>query len=1308
MKRSSDNDELAHHEVSKKKSRLSASQFLDSLANNRGEALREALDVIQINNDVGFIQDLLKQSPDLKELISVINESSTTDDHLRHSDWHLVFDLIHCVSMIAYNDLDEDKSIIVAMLKGFIENDTVQHNLISGLCKSNTSGRIKTRLRIMALASSLCSNLATTCSELFVDNNSKVWKWLLNRRDSKVPEDIRATTIALICSLINSKKLCIIESMLKKNGILCYLFNDLCYDCCSSILTLCESIKRGILTNNAVSKTLKIEFFTTYVMKNLIKTLNWTGLAGWRQQAKGLQDTVSFELDDSNSVQSSLSDLICLILTSNKHGIYFANTNDEFRNFPILNVITSVPLTDDPSIEIVSKVLSLRVDICVRFLESYFTNEQESLRFIVDNAKFVSDILKRISQTINTGNGSYELPKLFQMFKFSFTQLFELCVESNSLKLVDCISILCNLLSLSNHSKATIFTRMKKLRIFDQAFLTLKNFISTPQFAEHSRQFAQAFRSLLISYCSSIDHPNFNRRQNEEDLSCILQVSIANCKLEKDELIYFLENFNPLNFCMQDYAITLRLISFVLAAFHSVDLDERLLSVFVSFLKRFAVFDHNEFELQIWVSVIHQSDNLMCCRHFARIISKCVCNCHPLFDQVFNVVNTKSCKPINMLIDEIQQANIHSLRSQNQLSNDYIKDDFDERVPFSIIIPAFINYIKEKSLKKIPIIDATLAVALSKIVLVQPSTVPILKFLKMHNQLLQEKQCLQTLNLLQCLRTKPYTLIKNLDIYDMATNGYRCLSACNELLQDDPKHLRKCMNRIGSLQQIQSALSAPNDCIMTDDYSSTQIVPISSENQSDRLETSDTRQRLFSFFIENADEICSPDVFHEKISTLSSNDICVGLSHCIDEFTFESLNICIEVLQLTTERDKCIHLMSPLFSKYEEIKSTEQRHVFCQLLIMSIQSCTTVLDLKQMSWWLSVYDLTMSVEQQTILRLLWLYELYLNGLMLKMQKFAWLGCTAEAEYQQCIQHLYSKKIQYSIDHFPDNRSLASTTVVEVRYSDVYDPCFLIPYFYHYLSNDNYMFDAGFLTRRKIIAYCCRAFSSHCRLMRTVAYLSLCSLLDNLSTQLNFNTNQLRSFLMRIRSSNRSINRLDPIQSTFLARCSEHICNPNSPLFVAISKYLLKRPFLTLNTFPMYSQWFLNASVQACDYRQFIIETLKSGSSSTGSYKFIREHNALQGIISFLFAPSWMIKNQDRTSLFDIFSFASRDTSTCRLLIIEQAFPVILFFLSQVLPVVGWKQVIRYDDENLLSSLNYLQTSIKTIAFTMEDFSMFYR
>lgn len=100
------------------------------------------------------------------------------------------------------------------------------------------------------------------------------------------PQNVRTCFIHFVLAFLVEGSVPVIRTLLDKHYLLSRIFPDMLYDSKDVVVLVLNVIKKYVLENNDISKTMKMCIFSTSVVLNLLSLYNWKGPTNWIKKIK--------------------------------------------------------------------------------------------------------------------------------------------------------------------------------------------------------------------------------------------------------------------------------------------------------------------------------------------------------------------------------------------------------------------------------------------------------------------------------------------------------------------------------------------------------------------------------------------------------------------------------------------------------------------------------------------------------------------------------------------------------------------------------------------------------------------------------------------------------------------------------------------------------------------------------------------------------------------------------------------------------------------------------------------------------------
>ncbi len=239
----------------------------------------------------------------------------------------------------------------------------------------------------------------------------------------------------------------------------------------------------------------------------------------------------------------------------------------------------------------------------------------------------------------------------------------------------------------------------------------------------------------------------------------------------------------------------------------------------------------------------------------------------------------------------------------------------------------------------------------------------------------------------------------------------------------------------------------------------------------------------------------------------------------------------------------------------------------------------------------------------------------------------------------------------SINDFPVDRLEGSSEEQSLDLPNVYDPCFILPYFRlmltKYEANCKRFADRGFL------AYCLMACSSEHEAVRRLAYSAIQAYWLQLEASHNFSWKpQIRLLVSSFKNAVvRPLQYVPSLVAVFLANFALIVCQPSHFMYEMVNTALLRRPVFDLASVPLLRDAFLAKCDNAT--RRWFFQTVANGIKRGVDLKLLQEFHIIELLQSFFHHVADL---EERVLVLRILQQCSRHVKVARML--DQKFGVL--------------------------------------------------
>ncbi|CAK9816187.1 Nucleolar pre-ribosomal-associated protein 1 [Anthophora quadrimaculata] len=291
------------------------------------------------------------------------------------------------------------------------------HSMIS--VQSNMKQR-KIILQLLAVIVSLGGNLPRELlSHLAIP--PEIVKSLVEHTKPTDKQNIRNCFIHFILAFLIEGSVPIIRALLDKQHLLSSIFPDLIYDSKEVVALILTTLKTYVLQNPSVSKTMKLQIFSTSVIQNLVSLYNWKGPNNWPKHKAQNTTSNSEYLEEKEIVMEIVNDFLILLLTSHRYGIIFHDrmlgTSNVKHNYMVNAILQNLdrPWEHEKPSNLIIKIMTACPDLIKSqfiLLEPYI-EPRASVKWIVA-IKFIREIIQSVDVETCIKTSSLEL-NVFQL-----------------------------------------------------------------------------------------------------------------------------------------------------------------------------------------------------------------------------------------------------------------------------------------------------------------------------------------------------------------------------------------------------------------------------------------------------------------------------------------------------------------------------------------------------------------------------------------------------------------------------------------------------------------------------------------------------------------------------------------------------------------------------------------------------------------------------------------------------------------------------------------------------------------------------
>lgn len=178
----------------------------------------------------------------------------------------------------------------------------------------------------------LLTSMVTLNSDLGVELlnqvplNPKSLHHIVEKPNYKEKDNVRTAFVHFMTSFLVDGHLPLIKALLEKQGLLSLVIPGLIHDEAVAVLMFLNTLKKNVIDNMLLSKTLKLKTFSHQVLHNMFKIFSW----------KGPPELTEDNTDAREEIMALLSNIILTLFTNHKLGLYFMDyslgTSDANKN----------------------------------------------------------------------------------------------------------------------------------------------------------------------------------------------------------------------------------------------------------------------------------------------------------------------------------------------------------------------------------------------------------------------------------------------------------------------------------------------------------------------------------------------------------------------------------------------------------------------------------------------------------------------------------------------------------------------------------------------------------------------------------------------------------------------------------------------------------------------------------------------------------------------------------------------------------------------------------------------------------------
>lgn len=143
-------------------------------------------------------------------------------------------------------------------------------------------------------------------------------QYIVEKSNYKEKDNVRTSFVHFMTSFLVDGHLPLIKALLEKQGLLALVIPGLIHDEAEAVLMFLNILNKNVITNNFISKSLKLKTFSHQVLHNIFKLFSWKG-------PPELSPELRNELRPE--IMTLLSDIVQTLFTSHRLGLYFTDAS---------------------------------------------------------------------------------------------------------------------------------------------------------------------------------------------------------------------------------------------------------------------------------------------------------------------------------------------------------------------------------------------------------------------------------------------------------------------------------------------------------------------------------------------------------------------------------------------------------------------------------------------------------------------------------------------------------------------------------------------------------------------------------------------------------------------------------------------------------------------------------------------------------------------------------------------------------------------------------------------------------------------
>lgn len=142
-------------------------------------------------------------------------------------------------------------------------------------------------------------------------------QYIVEKSNYKEKDNVRTAFVHFMTSFLVDGHLPLIKALLEKQGLLSLVIPGLIFDEAEAVLMFLNILKKNVIENSFISKSVKLKTFSHQVLHNLFKVFSWKGPPELGHEGRN---------ESKPEIMGLLSDIILTLFTSHKLGLYFTDS----------------------------------------------------------------------------------------------------------------------------------------------------------------------------------------------------------------------------------------------------------------------------------------------------------------------------------------------------------------------------------------------------------------------------------------------------------------------------------------------------------------------------------------------------------------------------------------------------------------------------------------------------------------------------------------------------------------------------------------------------------------------------------------------------------------------------------------------------------------------------------------------------------------------------------------------------------------------------------------------------------------------